>query len=143
MTKIPKGQTGDVQHRAVSRLLTPCALSSRIVLRCAWLNIGWFLLGWDLGGQTAYLSERTLRSRRPLSSGTCQASDAQRMKMNLFFDVSVATWQLTAKIATCPWSSTLIHASQTEVIPKIVRCAIHAHIKKQTVAFACGRKPPV
>src|SRR5450755_1888450 len=33
--------------RAISRLLTRCACSSRIVVRCAWLNMR-FLLRWDL-----------------------------------------------------------------------------------------------
>ena len=38
--------------RAISRLLTPWALSSRIVVRCAWLNM---LLLWDSPGQTTEL----------------------------------------------------------------------------------------
>ena len=29
--------------RAISRLLTPCACSSRIVVRCAWLNMRFLL----------------------------------------------------------------------------------------------------
>src|ERR1035437_1029278 len=40
--------------RAISRLLTPFALSSRIAVRCAWLNMLLLLL-WDSPGQTAKL----------------------------------------------------------------------------------------
>src|ERR1019366_5570804 len=40
--------------RAISRLLTPCVLSSRIVVRCAWLNMR-LLLG-DFCGQTVKLA---------------------------------------------------------------------------------------
>src|SRR5271169_5814559 len=48
--------------RAISRLLTCWAFSSRIALRCGWLNMRFLrrFSGWDFGGQALQFLERSL-----------------------------------------------------------------------------------
>ena len=63
--------------RAISRLLTPCAFSSRIVVRCAWLNMSVSCSGCDL-----------LRRCGAVASA-CARSDAARL-LRCWSSISVA-----------------------------------------------------